>query len=82
MKDIGALIAAYEAKSFTVEDTIRILSNQLQNVRDKIAEFRQTEAYIEEKIALYEETRDMERLVRAPSKRKKHSLKSRRHGSG
>ncbi|HEY4050628.1 MAG TPA: MerR family DNA-binding protein [Acidobacteriaceae bacterium] len=74
LKDIGPLIKDYEAKRFSNEEVINILSERLQDVRDKIRELRQTETYIEEKIGLYQRTRDIDTLVRVPSKRKKHSL--------
>jgi MerR family copper efflux transcriptional regulator len=74
LKDIGPLIEAYEARSFSVEDTLGILYDRLQEVRVKISELRRTEAYIEDKIALYEKTHDFDALVRSPSNARKHSL--------
>ena len=78
LKDIGPLLKAYEAQAFSNEETIGILSDRLQEVRDQIKELQQTERYIAEKIATYEETRNIESLVRSPSKAKKHSLAGRR----
>jgi MerR family transcriptional regulator, copper efflux regulator len=74
LRDIGPLIKAYEAKSFSIEETISILSDRLQEVRDKITELRQTEAYIEEKIALYEKTHNIDPLVHSRPKAKRHAF--------
>ena len=74
LKDIGPLIRAYEAKSFSAEETINILSERLQEVRDKIKELHQTEDYIKEKIALYEKTRNIDPLVRSRSRIRKRTF--------
>ncbi|CAD6535259.1 MerR family transcriptional regulator [Paraburkholderia sabiae] len=78
LKDIGPLMQAYEANTFSLEETIGILEERLQEVRGKIDELRQSEAYIVEKIALYQKTRDMEALVSVRTARPKRSLKGRR----
>lgn len=78
LKDIGPLIQAYEANSFSIEETIGILEDRLHEVRDKIDELRQSEAYIEEKIALYRKTQRMDALVSIRAPRSKRSLTGRR----
>ena len=78
LKEIGPLIRAYEAKSFSVEETLGILFERLQEVRGKIKELHQTESYIEAKIALYEKTSNMNPLVRSRSKARKHSFAGKR----
>jgi hypothetical protein len=54
---------AYEAKSLSDKETISILSKRLQEMRDKIKELRETEAYIEAKIALFYTIRQKARIV-------------------
>jgi len=82
LKDIGPLIKAYDAKAFSVEETIGILADRLREVRSRIEELRRSEAYIEEKIALYEKTRDMDRLVRASSKAPRRSSRGIKNPAG